>query len=446
MERLRTWTGGQLTRFGLGRQRNQGVGEEGKDPAAAANTVALNADECPICTEKLYHQPPQNETSTHHKASSSAASSSASQGEGEEEAVAATTTATNTPAEGSNNDNVQVLALPCNPGHVFHLSCIRRWAEVNPTCPLDRSPIPPEALIPRFHRPWNRGRLYASFFAEAVIEGTFYYLWWQHIWKEPSVFLSRLTIDTFSHLIASLLDNQVYGGDENDANRPPQRQLLLQHHHEEEEEEEEDESDLDVSSDEDESEDDGEEEEEDMRMRNHRRRLRALQRQLSDMEERQQRNDGSNRGHEGQRRQGEEEEEEEEDVAEEEQEQQHDSAHTGVLHRIRPALFSVSEYALNCMLTFCFSSNNFQRTTQFVFRQHLETYSHRLFTKTLHLCNSGYDYATARSIVKVDPFLWLSGTVVGVFVVGGFARSLSDSLSNKASLFLLSSKPWSLVF
>ncbi|KAL6070536.1 Golgi apparatus membrane protein TVP38 [Balamuthia mandrillaris] len=439
MERLRAWTGGQLTRFGLGGQSNQGVGEEGKDAAAANNTVALNADECPICTEKLYHQPPQNETATHHKASSSAASSSASQGEGEEEAAAA---ATNTPAEGSTtNDNVQVLALPCNPRHVFHLSCIRRWAEVNPTCPLDRSPIPPEALIPRFHRPWNRGRLYASFFAEAVIEGTFYYLWWQHIWKEPSVFLSRLTIDTFSHLIASLLDNQVYGGDENDANRPPQRQLLLQHHHEEEEEEEEDESDLDVSSDEDESEDDGEEEEEeDMRMRNHRRRLRALQRQLSDMEERQQRNDGSNRGNEGQRRQ------DEEDVAEEEQEQQHDSAHTGVLHRVRPALFSVSEYALNCMLTFCFSSNNFQRTIQFVFRQHLETYSHRLFTKTLHLCNTGYDYATARSIVKVDPFLWLSGTVVGVFVVGGFARSLSDSLSHKASLFLLSSKPWSLVF
>ena len=39
-----------------------------------------------------------------------------------------------------------VSPLPCNINHYFHTECIERWIKENPTCPICRAEITPEAL------------------------------------------------------------------------------------------------------------------------------------------------------------------------------------------------------------------------------------------------------------------------------------------------------------
>jgi len=40
----------------------------------------------------------------------------------------------------------QVSPLPCNINHYFHSECIQTWIKENPSCPMCRTPITPEAL------------------------------------------------------------------------------------------------------------------------------------------------------------------------------------------------------------------------------------------------------------------------------------------------------------
>ena len=42
------------------------------------------------------------------------------------------------------DDNVS--PLPCNVNHYFHAECIEHWIKENPTCPMCRTPITPDAL------------------------------------------------------------------------------------------------------------------------------------------------------------------------------------------------------------------------------------------------------------------------------------------------------------
>ena len=42
------------------------------------------------------------------------------------------------------DDNVS--PLPCNTNHYFHAECIEHWIKENPSCPMCRTPITPEAL------------------------------------------------------------------------------------------------------------------------------------------------------------------------------------------------------------------------------------------------------------------------------------------------------------
>ena len=42
------------------------------------------------------------------------------------------------------DDNVS--PLPCNTNHYFHAECIEHWIKENPTCPMCRTPITPDAL------------------------------------------------------------------------------------------------------------------------------------------------------------------------------------------------------------------------------------------------------------------------------------------------------------
>ena len=44
------------------------------------------------------------------------------------------------------NEDSLVTPLPCDIRHYFHTSCIEQWLEINPSCPLCKTPVTPEEI------------------------------------------------------------------------------------------------------------------------------------------------------------------------------------------------------------------------------------------------------------------------------------------------------------
>jgi hypothetical protein len=101
-----------------------------------------------------------------------------------------------------------VLRLPCNDKHVFHLACMRQWAVVNLSCPLDRKPIPPEALVKLSL--FNNVRLHTSIFLEEMLSGASQYLVWTHLIKDFPVNLLSLAISKCSSTWVERIDQSLY--------------------------------------------------------------------------------------------------------------------------------------------------------------------------------------------------------------------------------------------
>ena len=44
------------------------------------------------------------------------------------------------------DEDSMVTPLPCDIRHYFHTNCIEQWLEINPLCPLCKSPVTPEEI------------------------------------------------------------------------------------------------------------------------------------------------------------------------------------------------------------------------------------------------------------------------------------------------------------
>jgi len=102
----------------------------------------------------------------------------------------------------------EVLRLPCSDKHVFHVACIRQWACVSPSCPLDRSVVPLEALVNL--TAFNSVRLHASVFLKSLVLGASQYLFYTRLWFDFPINLTSIAISGCSSRWVERIDNSLF--------------------------------------------------------------------------------------------------------------------------------------------------------------------------------------------------------------------------------------------